>query len=138
MSAYADYLSRRGYLKNTIDIRSAKLEKYIASRNPSKPLAPITHIDELFTDEIVHLYICVVSNGKEQSLYGNFFVDAHGGLVPEGFDDDEVDVQPEDVANKERLNEKALKALTKEREDIWEAVCFLVGVVIQSMRLGPP
>jgi hypothetical protein len=137
MQSAANYFSQQGYLKRKIRILECRIEKYQESRNPIRPLLSIGSISELRAYENVHLYVRLKSDGREESFFGNFFVDASGTLVSEGFDDVKTDIDPREVADETRLKDRAIAVLTEYREEIWDAVKFLVNIVLGAMRVQP-
>jgi len=140
MQLMTAFLGTRGYLKYKIRIMDLKLRKYSASHvNPLRPLTPISSVDEISVDEMLYMYVSLESDTRAEEFFGNFRVDESGRLMPEGYDDQEITIYPDDVDKDEKsLKKEATEFLREHRQEIWQAIVLVANLVLDGMKRARP
>jgi len=143
MQLMTAFLGTRGYLKYKIRIMDLKLRKYSASHvNPLRPLTPISSVDEISVDEMLYMYVSLESDTRAtraEEFFGNFRVDESGRLIPEGYDDQEITIYPDDVEKDEKsLKKEAVEFLREHRQEMWQAIVLLANLVLDGMKRASP
>ena len=136
MKLMMTFLGTHGYLKHEITLMDLKLRKYSASHvNPFRPLIPISSVDEISADEMLHMYVSLESEKRKEEFFGNFRVDEFGRLMPEGYDDQEIDIFPNDVdKDQNSLKKETLDFLDKHRKEMWDAIVLVANLVLTGMK----
>lgn len=136
MQSVATFLGHRGYLKDRIHFKDLRFRKYQATHlDPFRPLDKISGIDDISTDELLYIYVNLESERRNEEYFGNFHVDRNGKLRPVGYDDQEIDIYPQDIeTDGKTIKKKVETALKEHRDRIWDAVVLIVNMVFEYLK----
>jgi len=130
------FLQERSRVKDQVRLLDINLLKYSATdMNPLKPLTPISSLDEILPDEILHIEVTVEQRKRMLLFGGNFRIDEYGRLVSEGYDDQEIDIYPDDVDKDQiTLKREVLEFLQEHKKEIWNLVVLSANLVLEILR----
>jgi hypothetical protein len=110
--------------KVEIGLVRLSLSKYSATEaDPFKPLSPVSSVDDILPGEMLFAVASVRYHKRVRVLGGVLRVDRSRRIVPEGSEDQGVEICPPDLEeNHTTLRKELLDDLEDNKEHIWNAI----------------